>query len=122
MNREVHVRFWESAGLRCPAPLTFIKAYNSVAEARGGIGAWLGFYNDERLHQALGYQTPREIFVAGVAQKSTCGDVDNASALPTSPQAPQQQQEKDSTDSGKVIGSTIPRERLGQLITGGTLS
>jgi hypothetical protein len=21
MNREVHVRFWESAGLRCPAPL-----------------------------------------------------------------------------------------------------
>jgi hypothetical protein len=23
MNREVHVRFWESAGLRCPAPLTY---------------------------------------------------------------------------------------------------
>src|SRR5271166_877348 len=23
MNREVHVRFWESAGLKCPAPLAF---------------------------------------------------------------------------------------------------
>jgi uncharacterized DUF497 family protein len=23
MNREVHVRFWESAGLRCPAPLDY---------------------------------------------------------------------------------------------------
>ena len=41
MNREVHVRFWESAGLRCPAPLTFIKAYGSVIEARRGIGGWL---------------------------------------------------------------------------------
>ena len=36
MNREVHVRFWESAGLRCPAPLTYLKAYESVAEARRG--------------------------------------------------------------------------------------
>jgi mannonate dehydratase len=23
MNREVHVRFWESAGLQCPAPLDY---------------------------------------------------------------------------------------------------
>ena len=42
----------------------FIKAYGSVAEARGGIGGWLAFYNDERLHQALGYRTPREVFEA----------------------------------------------------------
>ena len=25
MNREAHVRFCESAGLRCPAPLTYIE-------------------------------------------------------------------------------------------------
>jgi hypothetical protein len=62
MNREVHVRFWESAGLRCPAPLTYIKAYGSVAESRQGIGAWLKFYNDERPHQALDYRPPSEIF------------------------------------------------------------
>ena len=40
----------------------FIKAYDSVAEARQGIGGWLGFYNEERLHQALGYRTPRAGF------------------------------------------------------------
>jgi hypothetical protein len=62
MNREVHVRFWESAGLRCPAPLTYLHAYASVAEARAGIGAWLHFYNEERLHQAHGYRTPRQIY------------------------------------------------------------
>jgi putative transposase len=72
----------------------FIKAYASVAEARGGIGTWLAFYNDERPHQALDYLTPREVFEA----TPTCGYVDNApvalrftSALSTYPQAPQQQ-------------------------------
>ena len=53
----------------------YIKAYGSVAEARRSIGGWLGFYNDERPHQALDYRTPREIF-EGVA----CEYVDNASA------------------------------------------
>jgi putative transposase len=54
----------------------FIKAYGSVAEARRGIGGWLSFYNEERLHQALGYQTPRAVF-DGEAHEP----VDNASAL-----------------------------------------
>src|SRR3954464_14152871 len=62
MNREGHVRVWESAGLRCPAPLTYLHAYASVAQARAGIGAWLHFYNEERLHQAHGYRTPRQIY------------------------------------------------------------
>ena len=55
----------------------FIKAYGTVAEARGGIGSWLSFYNDERPHQALGYRTPREIFDDGA-----CADVDNAPVSP----------------------------------------
>ena len=118
MNREVHVRFWESAGLRCPAPLTFIKAYSSVGEARGGIGRWLAFYNDVRLHQALGHRTPREMFEAA----PTCGYVDNASALTTSPQAPQQQQ-KDSIDYQNVLCSfAAPIARVGGFATGGSLS
>jgi putative transposase len=54
----------------------FIKAYGSVAEARQGIGDWLRFYNEERLHQALGYRTPRAVF-NGEAHEP----VDNASAL-----------------------------------------
>ena len=76
----------------------YIKAYTSVREARSGIGSWLAFYNDIRLHQALGYRTPREIFQAATA----CGYVDNASALTTYPQA-QQPQERDSMDNEKVL-------------------
>ncbi len=38
MNREVHVRFWESAELGCLAPLTYLRAYETVAEARRLIG------------------------------------------------------------------------------------
>jgi putative transposase len=62
MNREVHVRFWESAELRCSAPLTYLHAYTSVTEAKAGIGAWLTFYNEERLHQTHGYRTPRQVY------------------------------------------------------------
>jgi putative transposase len=40
----------------------YLKAYASVFEARSGISAWISFYNDERVHQALDYRTPREIF------------------------------------------------------------
>jgi putative transposase len=96
----------------------FIKAYASVGEARGGISRWLTFYNNVRLHQALGYRTPREIFEAAPA----CGDVDNASALTTSPQAPQQQQ-KDSIDEQNVLCSfAAPVARVGGFATGGSLS
>jgi putative transposase len=77
----------------------YIKAYASVPEARRGIGGWLSFYNDERLHQALGYQTPREVFQATVP----CGYVDNASALTTSPQAHHQQQGRDSIELEKAL-------------------
>ena len=62
MNREVHVQFWEGVGLRCPALLTYLKAYQSVAEARQGIAAYFDFYNHERLHQALSYRAPRQVF------------------------------------------------------------
>jgi hypothetical protein len=76
-----------------------------VAEARSGIGKWVLFYNDERLHQALGYQTPREIFESTLA----CGHVDNARALTTCPQAPQQHAERDSIVQNKVVTkSTVP--------------
>ena len=40
----------------------YLHAYASVAQARAGIGAWLRFYNEERLHQAHGYRTPRQIY------------------------------------------------------------
>ena len=73
----------------------YIRAYGSVAEARRSLGVWLAFYNNERPHQSLAYQTPREIF-EGVA----CEHVDNISAslrdapmLPTCSQAHRQEKE-----------------------------
>jgi putative transposase len=73
----------------------YIRAYDSVAEARRSLSIWLTFYNDVRPHQSLGYRTPSEVF-EGVA----CEYVDNASAsprdapaLPTYSQAHQQEKE-----------------------------
>ena len=40
----------------------YLTAYESVAEARQGIASYFEFYNNERLHQALGYRTPRQVF------------------------------------------------------------
>jgi len=40
----------------------YLHVYDTVAEARAGIGHYFGFYNDERPHQALGYQTPAAFF------------------------------------------------------------
>jgi putative transposase len=77
----------------------FTHAYTSVLEARRGIGRWLNFYNNERKHQALGYRTPAQIFEATrpVDMWTT-----QERALPTSPQA-QQQQERDSIYVRKVV-------------------
>ena len=61
MNREVHVRFWESAGLRCPAPLDYRTEYRNLADARAAIGEFLEkVYNEKRLHSALDYRSPAQ--------------------------------------------------------------
>jgi transposase InsO family protein len=82
MNREVHVQFWEGVGLRCPALLAYLKAYESVAEARHGIAAYFEFYNHQRLHQALGYRAPRQVFVQALDLSSSARGK-NAGARPT---------------------------------------
>jgi putative transposase len=43
----------------------YLKAYTGGKEARAGIGGYFDFYNRERPHQALGYQTPAEVFING---------------------------------------------------------
>jgi len=40
----------------------YLKAYDSVADARRGIATYFEFYNHQRLHQALGYRAPRQVF------------------------------------------------------------
>jgi putative transposase len=40
----------------------YLKAYNNGKEARISLGKFFNFYNNERLHQALDYQTPLEVY------------------------------------------------------------
>jgi putative transposase len=40
----------------------YLKSYQSVAEARRSIGAYLRFFNSERHHQSLGKRTPDEVY------------------------------------------------------------
>ena len=42
-----------------------LKAYESVVEARAGIGAYLNFSNNERPHQALARRTPAQVSEEG---------------------------------------------------------
>jgi putative transposase len=81
----------------------YLKAYESVAEAKREIGNWFVFYNTERPHQALNYRTPQQFFTTNMA----CAHVDNANALPTSTQAQQPSQRKDSPDQKELIQSVI---------------
>jgi putative transposase len=60
----------------------YLHAYASVAGARAGIGAWLHFYNEERLHQAHGYRTPRQIY------EGQCPWIGGRSAAPTGSASP----------------------------------
>ena len=74
----------------------YLKGYADGREARAGIAEWIAFYNQRRPHQALGNRTPMAVWRAGVTGtiEGTAVDMtlrlDNAGALPTSPQ-PQQQ-------------------------------
>ena len=38
-------------------------------EARTGINPYLEFYNRQRLHQALGYRTPADVYQNGQEEK-----------------------------------------------------
>jgi putative transposase len=75
----------------------YLKGYADGLEAKAGIAEWIRFYNTGRPHQALNNRTPMTVWRDGMT--GALGEravdmtlrLDNARALPTSPQ-PQQQQ------------------------------
>ena len=40
----------------------YIRGYEAVPELHHGMVRYFGFYNDERLHQSLGYRTPAAVY------------------------------------------------------------
>ena len=54
-------RFWRTLKYE----EVYLKTYADAREARMEIGQYIRFYNRERPHQALGYQTPAEVYSAG---------------------------------------------------------
>ena len=62
MNREVHVRFWESVGVRFPALLDYLRAYETPTELRAGLRRFFTFFNTRRRHSGLGRRTPDAVY------------------------------------------------------------
>ena len=54
----------------------YLKDYATPSEARAGLRAYFRFYNEQRLHQALDYRTPAEVYgrVAGGERVSATAD------------------------------------------------
>jgi putative transposase len=81
----------------------YLKGYADGREAKAGIASWMAFYNLQRPHQALANRTPMTVWrdgTTGALDRQAVDmtlvlrtSLDNAAALPTSPQPPQQQQD-----------------------------
>jgi putative transposase len=69
----------------------YLKGYADGLDARLGISSWMEFYNERRLHQALGYRPPMVVWREAMASARAVDMMDNAFAVPTSPQQQQTQ-------------------------------
>jgi putative transposase len=56
----------------------YIKDYASPREARRGLERYFAYYNQERPHQALAYQTPAEVYADKRWEALTSGDDERA--------------------------------------------
>ena len=59
----------------------YLKAYTGGRDARIGIGEYFRFYNTERPHQALEYQTPAEVFISNNHVVTQGNDVQSGNPL-----------------------------------------
>jgi len=54
-------RLWRSVKYEC----IYLNAYETGSEARAGLRRWIGYYNADRPHSALGGRTPDEAYSIG---------------------------------------------------------
>ena len=65
-------RLWKS--VKCPAPpapssKVYLKAYETVSEARRSIGEYLEFFNCQRPHSSFGRMTPDQFCQAALSRQ-----------------------------------------------------
>ena len=53
-------RFWRSVKYEH----IFLNSYQTLSEAKAGLSYYIKLYNEERLHQSLGYLTPNEVWLS----------------------------------------------------------
>ena len=58
MDNVFNERLWRSVKYE----EVYLNDYATVSKARQGIGSYINFYNQERPHQSLSYETPAEMY------------------------------------------------------------
>jgi putative transposase len=66
----------------------YLKDYVDPKAARQSLGEYLGFYNQERLHQALGYCPPAQVYHEGTERKRGCATARAVGGTPVALRAP----------------------------------
>ena len=60
----------------------YLKDYETLAQVQAGLKTYFAFYNSERRHQSLGYQTPDQVYLTGQGGNASIIDkFDRPSAL-----------------------------------------
>ena len=85
----------------------YLKAYQTVAEARTGINAYLEFYNRQRPHQALGYRTPAEVYQHGQEERGAAAEEAGLPSGLVKPSAGVGDSLKFSPHAVLIMGSTL---------------
>ena len=80
-------RLWWSVKHEC----TYLQQWDTVSELKVALRRYFEFFNTERVHQSLNYQTPKEVYFGKPATKMSdlenCGNVENrTTGLRTVPQ------------------------------------
>ena len=58
-------RLWRSVKQEC----IYLNSFNSVAEVKAALIKYFDYYNHQRLHQSLDYQTPADVYYEGAKSK-----------------------------------------------------
>lgn len=70
MNREVHVRFWESEGVRFHCATHLPPCLRDCERSREVIGRYINFYNTRRPHSSHQARTPHVVYFTSLPQPS----------------------------------------------------